>query len=126
MPNSVTPTNIGYLPTGVNGVAQTSTVFLGRATASGYDGVGLGANGRPDYAQVVQINLTNRTVAGGVATLTQAGSIILNVADLVAARTANPNISANLSMTLREVAVCDGGVSKRMMVICSAPYAASS
>lgn len=121
MANTLYPTNIGFLPTGVNGTVGVSSVFIGRATSGSFEGVGFGAGGRPDYAQTVQINLTQRA---GDGTLTQKGSITLNVADIIAAKTANSNLPDNLNLTLREVAVCDGGVNKRMLIVASAPYAA--
>lgn len=108
------PTNIGYLPTGVNGVAQVSSVFVGRAVSGTYEGVGFGQGGRPDYAQVVQINLSS--VAGGVAT--QKGSITMNVADIVAIA----GVPANLNLVLKEVTVCDSGTTKKMVILGSQLY----
>lgn len=124
MPNTFYPTQLGYLPTGVNGVANTSTLFLGRdlTSATAYDGPGFGAGGRPDYVQKVIINLTERATNG---TLTQRGTITINVDDIVSAVSSNSNVPANLNLTLREVAVCDNGTNKRMMILASQTYAAS-
>ena len=116
---SFLPTQIGYLPTGVNGTAQTSSVYLGRDISTTYEAVGLGAAGRPDYLQEVVINLTYKDGP----TLTKRGTISLNVGDLYAAKLTNPNVPTDISLYLQEVAVCDNGTEKRMMVIASDPYA---
>ena len=121
MANTLYPTQIGSQPTGVNGTVGISSVTIGRTITGSFEGAGFGLNGRPDYAQVVQINLTDRA---GDGTLTQKGSITLNVGDLVAAKTANPNVPLNLNLTLREVAVCDAGTSKRMIIVGSQTYSA--
>lgn len=119
--NTFHPTNIGFVPTGAAGVAQTSSVYIGRDISSTYDAIGFGANGRPDYVQLVKIPLTQRAADG---TLTKQGTITLDVSALVTARSSNPNIPSSLELVLREVAVCDNGTNKRMMIVASATYAA--
>lgn len=111
------PTQIGYTPTGI--APHVSSVTIGRTITGSYDGIGFGKQGRPDYAEIVTINLTSRAEDG---TLTQKGKITLNVADLIAAKTTNPNVPANLNLTLREVAVCDSSVNRRMIIVASQVY----
>lgn len=113
-PSTYYPPNIGFLPTGVNGVAQVSTVIMGQNTSGTYEGVGFGYGGRPDPVQVININLTSPN--GGVPF--QKGTITINVEDLM-------NIAGGPSrynMTLREVSVCDGGVNKKAVVLMSQSY----
>jgi hypothetical protein len=118
MANPYYPTQMGYLPTGSNGVANTSTFVVGRDITANYEAVGLGAGGRPDYAQEVVFNLTYKDGP----TLTKRGTISLNVGDLYAAKLTNPNVPTDIALYLQEVAVCDNGVEKRMMIIASDPY----
>lgn len=114
------PSQIGFLPTGANGTAQTSTVYLGRDIDASYDAIGLGAGGRPDYLSIIQIPLVQRADDG---TLTKQGTITLDVGAIVSGREANSNLPTNINLVLKEVAVCDAGTAKRMMVIASDPYA---
>lgn len=114
------PSNIGFLPTGANGVAQTSTLYFGRDIAATYDAIGFGAGGRPDYVSIVQIPLVQRAVDG---TLTKQGTITLDVGAIVSGRASNSNLPSNLNLVLKEVAVCDAGVAKRMMIVASQTYA---
>lgn len=114
---------IGFLPTGVAGVAKVSSVFIGRSSGT-YEGIGLGQGGRPDYAEFVQINLSKRQgVPGQSAIVDQYGSITLDVNGLIAAKAANSHFPTNLNLVLKEVAICEAGTSKRMMVIASQTYA---
>jgi hypothetical protein len=113
MPNTFYPTNIGYLPTGVAGVSQVSSIYLGRNVASTYEGVGFGAGGRPDYAELVQINLT---IADNPlftkATITMDVNDLVNIVD-------GPSV---YEMTLQEITVCDNGTSRRAVVLMSQLY----
>lgn len=123
MTPSFYPPQIGFLPTGTADGVQVSSVFIGRSSGS-YEGIGYGQGGRPDYASFVQINLTNRVGApGATQVITQYGSITLNVADLITAKAANTQVPTNLNLILKEVAVCESGVNRRMMVIASQTYA---
>lgn len=121
MPSSFFPTQIGFLPTGANGTAQTSTLYFGRDTNATYDAVGFGQGGRPDYVSIIQIPLVQRA---GDGTLTKKGTITLDVAAIVSGANANSNMPTNLNLVLQEVAVCDNGTAKRMMIIGSQTYAA--
>jgi hypothetical protein len=134
MSNPYYPTQIGYLPTGIGTGANVSTLVLGRYTSGNgntYEGVGFGLGGRPDYAQVVQINITDRATNG---TLTQNAWININVADIIAMRTqlpVNPYFPSQVNMTLKEVSVCevlDSGpnigdtVERKMIILSSQTY----
>ncbi len=123
MPNSATPTQFGYLPTGVGPTAGNSTLYFGRDVTSTYDAIGLGGDGRPDYVSIIQIPLTYHLSGSNVAP-TKQGMITLDVSAIVSGRAANPNVPTNLNLILREVDVCDNGVAKKAMVIMSDPYAA--
>jgi hypothetical protein len=112
MANSFFPPQIGFQPTGVNGVAGTSQLFFGR-TVSGefpYDGPGFGAGGRPDFLQNLTINLASGPN-------NQIASIVLNIADLEALA-----LSQIVYMKFKEVDVCDNGVAKKMIVLASDTY----
>ncbi len=119
MPNTATPTQFGYLPTGVGTTAGTSTLYFGRDTTAIYDAIGLGADGRPDYLSIVQIPLVQRSALG---VLTKQGTITLDVGAIVSGRAANSNMPTNLNLILKEVAVCDEGVEKRMVIVASQTY----
>ena len=120
-PRAFFPSNIGYRPTGVNGVAQVSTFIVGKSTTGTYEGIGLGGGGRPDPLEVMQINLVEPI---GDGTFTSRGSITFNVYDLFAAKSSNSNVPLNLNLTLKEVAVCDNGTNKRMIILGSQTYSA--
>lgn len=112
---SIFPTQVGYLPTGVNGTAGTSTYVVGRTISGSYEGVGLGAGGRPDYVNLIQFNLAQRAADG---TLTQKGTVTINVNDIVAIA----GVPSNLNLTLREVDVCENSVAKKIVILASAAY----
>lgn len=114
MPNTFFPTNIGYRPTGANGTAGVSTFVMGKTQTGTFEGAGFGAQGRPDPLQVVEINLTSPNDGFPF----QKGSIVINVEDLM-------NIVGGPSryyMTLKEVTVCDGGTTKKAVVLMSQTY----
>ncbi len=115
MSNGLHPTNISFLPTGANGVVQVSSVILGRDITGAGGDIGFGAGGRADYAQLVQINLTHR--AGG-GTLTKECSINFNANDVAAIA----GLPTNLNLTLKEVTVCELGVTKKMVILGSQTY----
>lgn len=119
MPNTFIPTQIGYIPTGAAGIVQVSSVTIGRTITGLFEGAGFGANGRPDPATVVQINLAN--LSNGI--WDQYGSITLNATDVLNARSANTHLPVNLNLTLKEISICDNGTAKRAMVIMSQTYA---
>lgn len=108
------PTNIGYLPTGVNGVAQVSTFIVGRTNTGSFEGAGFGAGGRPDPLQVVEINLISPNDGFPF----QKGTVVMNVEDLM-------NIAGGPSryfMSFKEVTVCESGVTKKMVILASQTY----
>lgn len=121
MSNSFFPTQIGFIPpsggshTGYN----VSTVVLGGNAGTTWEAVAFGAAGRPDYLETLYINLSKQT--NGVPT--RIASISLNVSGVQAIIAADSNAgAAALNMQIREVAVCQSGVAKKMLVICSQPY----
>ena len=84
---------------------------------SPFEAAGFGPNGRPDYAEIVTINLTQNKNG----TLTKQGSISINVQDLITAATNNSNLPANLVLTLKEASVCEtddeGNANEMRMII---------
>ena len=117
--NSFFPPQIGYIPTGTATTLNVSTIYLGRDITQTWEAIGFGAQGRPDYLQVVQIPLTNVNNDGS---LTQKGSITLNVAAIISGAVNRPQFPANINLNCREVLVCNNGVTQAMLVIGSAPY----
>jgi hypothetical protein len=113
------PPQVGFLPTGVNGTAQTSTLYFGRDIDASYDAIGFGQGGRPDYLSIIQIPLVSRAMDG---TLTKQGTLTLDVGALVSGRMANPNMPTDLNLILKEVAVCDAGQNRRAVVLMSETY----
>lgn len=121
MPDSIIPTQIGSTPPGSS---LDSQVVIGKDTTVSFEAVGIGSQGRPDYVQNVIINLSkienNTTVT--------IAKIQLNVGDLITLMDKNKNMPKNLSLALKEVAVCeiaDGSeeaVDKRMIVLASDTY----
>ncbi len=108
---TIYPTQIGYQPASYQGI---SSVTIGRTITGTYEGIGFGADGRPDYLNFLQINLANKVGA----VITQKGTITMNVADLMAIA----GLPTNLNMTLKEVTVCELGVSKKMVILASQTY----
>ena len=113
MLTTIYPTQIGYQPTGVNGSVGVSSVTFGRTITGSYEGIGFGLDGRPDYLQVLQINLTDYDNP-----LVQKGTITMNVADLMSI-VGGPSY---YNLTLKEVTVCDEGVTKKMVILGSQLY----
>lgn len=123
MPALYLPTQIGYLPTGANGTAGTSTLYFGRDVSATYDAVGLGAGGRPDYLSVINIPLTQRTANG---TLVKKGIVQMDVSAIVSGAVNRPQFPSVLSLTFKEVLVCENGVTKGMMILGSQTYSTGS
>lgn len=119
MPNTFYPTQIGYRPTGVNGVVGTSSLYFGRIVSgeAPYDGPGFGAGGRPDYLDTLVINLATSQSTDG-----QWGTITMNVEDIVNLYQSRAEFPANLNLTLKEVLVCEDGVAKGMVILGSQTY----
>jgi hypothetical protein len=113
--STIAPTQVGYIPPPPSGTAGTSTYVVGRMVSGSYEGVGLGAGGRPDYVQVIQFNLAQR---GSDGALSQKGTVTMNANDLVAIA----GLPTNLNLTLREVDVCDNGVARKLVILASEPY----
>ncbi len=113
MLTTIYPTQIGYQPTGVNGIVGISSVTLGRTITGSYEGIGFGKDGRPDYLQVLQINLTDYD-----SPLIQKGTITMNVADLISIA-GGPS---QYNLTLKEITICDNGTAKKAVVLMSQLY----
>lgn len=110
---------VGFVP---SGVAQDGRTIIGRDYSVTWEAVGFGPGGRPDGMMQLQINFTR---VSGVAAPVKFATVNLDVSTLVAAQVANPNVpSTGLNFAFREVAVCENGSSKRMMVIASQTYSA--
>lgn len=119
MSNSFFPTQIGFIPTGTNGTANTSTLYLGSNATTTWEAIGFGQNGRPDYLQTLYLNLTK--LVAGVPTLV--ATISIDVADVQAIIAGDSNATAPaLQIKMREVAVCDAGIAKKMIVLGSSTY----
>ena len=119
MANSFYPSQIGFIPTGVASPNNTSTIYLGRNVDVAWEAVGFGAQGRPDYLETININLTK--IDG--ATQTRLGTISMNVSDIQDIIDGNSNAqAAALTLSLREVAVCDNGTARAMIILASDPY----
>lgn len=119
MSNTFYPSQIGFIPTGNGTDVQVSSVVLGRTITGTYEAIGFGSKGRPDYLEDVIINLTQRA---GDGTLTQKGSIVMNVQDLISAATTRSQFPTNLNLTLKEVLVCENSVTKGMIILGSQTY----
>ncbi len=109
------PSQIAYNPTGAVGSVQISSVIFGRDITGNYEGIGFGQGGRPDYLQLLQINLTERESNGD---LNKIGSITINVGDLLNIT----DLPSSLNITLREIDVCDNGTAKRAVILMSEPF----
>lgn len=121
--NAFYPSNVGFTPTGS---AYGSTITLGRTISGTFEGVGFGQGGRPDYANLVVINLAQRVNDGGGDIIEQHGTITLNVGDVLAQMATRPLFPTNLNLTLKEVLVCEANVTKGMMIIGSQTYPTGS
>lgn len=118
--NSIYASQIGFTQTGS---AYGSTLTIGRTVSGTFEGIGFGQQGRPDYAGVVAINLTQ---AVGDGTLNQMGTITLNVGDILAQMALRSQFPGNLNLVLKEVLVCESNVTKAMMIIGSQTYPTGS
>lgn len=125
MPNTFFPTQFGSIPTGATYI---STVTMGRTTTGTFESCGFGKQGRPDYLELLQINLSQKQV--GVTPPAQKGSITLNVNDIISLATASnrSQFPTNLNFTLKEMLVCGGGATQAsgIMIIASQPYPTGS
>lgn len=124
MPNVSYPTQFGYT---ITGSSYGSQIVIGRNIDSGWEAVGAGLQGRPDFVSRVIINLTDNLTSppntpNVIGTLGHWGDITLDVADLISVIEANPNAPATMHLTLREFDVCDGSVPKKVMLIGCEPY----
>ncbi len=113
--NSLIPTQIGFVPSGVNVGSQ---FIVGKDIASSWEGAGLGPNGRPDIAQSITFFMTN--VVAGVQT--KVGSVSIDASGMAAVMTSNANAPKSFHFQMREFAVCESGAEKRVLVMASETY----
>lgn len=112
-----TPTQIGYIQSGVRGPIFTpSEVVIGRDVTGSWEAAGFGAQGRPDALQKITINLSPQDG------LDLPGKIIIDVQDVLSIMDDNDNAPDNMYFRLTEVSICESGVEKRMVVLASQTY----
>lgn len=109
------PVQIGFTP---SGHALGSQVVVGRDISSNFEGAGFGMQGRPDFLEKFTINLTKNTNGA----LSKIGTATFNVQDIETIRASNSNVSTNLTFSFKEVAVCDNGIERRMIILASQVY----
>ena len=126
IPNVTTPPQIGFTPAGSTLGSQ---IVMGKNTAVTFEAIGYGEKGRPQELQKIVINLSKFEGT----TYTTIGSISLDVQAITDLIAANSNIPNPISMTLREVAVCEdtdndgtADAEKRMIIIGSQTYLPAS
>lgn len=116
IPYTFHPTNIGYTPTGYSAGSQ---IILGGNPSGSWEAIGLGQHGRPDYVERVLINLIQPS---GVTTPTRRAAISMNIVDLQTIITGRPHAPVQFNFALKEVYVCEGGVTKAMAILASQTY----
>ncbi len=120
MQNSILPTQVGFIPSGMhptNGF-QSSQLVFGKNITGGWQAVGFGIDGQPDVLQGLTINISsNQTVPVATPIVVR-----MRPEDIVAIILANPNAPSDFNFTFKEVAICDGGIEKRMVVLASQVY----
>ena len=120
MSNSFFPPQIGFVPKGTVATPQTSQLVLGNNGSNTWEAVGFGPNGRPDYLESFFINLAQGSSSNVIACFSLSATGIQAV--VAAANNQSLAKTAALDFRLREVMVCDGGVTKNMMILASATY----
>lgn len=126
MPSSVFPPQLGFVPSGSNG--QQSQLILGRNTTGTYEGIGVGAGGRPDSVESIQVFITaNLQTSSPTVPIT----ITIDATSALAVIAANPNAPTVFGFTMQEVATCEtdtNGVTseKRRMALISQAYPKAS
>lgn len=120
MANTILPSQLGFTPTGSS---QGSQFFIGRNVNVDWEGVGVGSDGRPDPLDRMYIYFTS-----GVGDIPiQWGHIDLDVSQFLETIAANPNApTTGFQLAMRQVLVCDAGVTKNMMIIASQTYPTGS
>lgn len=106
---------MAYTVTGLAGTVGISSVTFGSSVTGAFEGVSAGGpNGRPDYLQLLNINLANRVGS----TITPRCTVSMNVTDLVSI----VGLPTKVNLTFREITICDSGTTKKAIVLMSAPY----
>jgi hypothetical protein len=115
--SSLFPNQVGWIE---SGAARDSRVIIGKDVRIGWEALGYSHNGRPDIANQVIINLTR---VSGVSNPTFLGSVIMDVSalvDIISNRPLAP--TTGFQIAFREVAVCEDGSEKAMLVLASQTY----
>lgn len=121
MANTFFPTQIG---TTYTGSAAGSQIIIGRNVNSNFEAAGFGQNGRPDYLQNFEINITQKN---GDEKLNRRGLVTIDVDSLMYYINNKYAPSSGIHFGVRELSVCevnDAGVAeeKSMLVLCSQTY----
>ena len=118
MSSSMLPTQLGYTPPeSTNG----SQLVLGKdITIVDFEAVGLGKGGRPDILNTLIINITNNGQ--------KIVSISINGSDMAVLIAQNENIPKNMTMRIKEAAICEqddqgNTTEKRIWILASDSYA---
>lgn len=125
--NSVLPTQIGYVPASADGTQQSQLVF-GKNSTGSWEAVGLGAQGRPDLLQAIQVFITANPQSQNPSVPV---TINIDATSALAIIAANPNAPTVFGFTMQEVATCEtdanGNTSeKRRMALISQAYPKAS
>lgn len=125
MPSSVFPPQMGFLPSGSN---QASQLILGRNTTGTYEGIGVGAGGRPDSVESIQVYVTANLQTP---TPTVPLTITIDATSALAIIASNPNAPTVFGFTMQEVATCETDANgqtseKRRMALISQAYPKAS
>lgn len=119
MPNTFLPTQIGSTSLSYPSGSQ---VVIGRNIDVTFDAAGFGTGGRPDVVQNVILNLTETVDTFQV----RLGTVSFNIADFLTILNTNPNTPDQFDMRLRQVLVCDNGVTKNAIILMSQTYPTGS
>lgn len=126
MPNSIFPSQIGFIPSGTNN--QKSQLIFGRNITGGWEAVGPGWGGRPDGLEAVSIYLSNGLTSSSP---TLPCIITIDTTALETIIAANTNAPKVFSFSLQEAATCEtdtngASTEKRRMFLMSQSYLPSS
>lgn len=120
MANSLLPDQIGFIPSGIGstGSFQSSQLTFGLNITGGWQSIGFGPNGQPDILQNLTINISDNNANP------QFTPIIISIkpADIISIILSNTNAPNDFYFSLKEVAVCEDSVEKRMVILASQTY----
>lgn len=106
MANTIIPSQFGYSAPGSNLGSQ---IILGRDMSVSFEGIGLGAQGRPDILETLKINICiNSGVSGNASSTAQKiASFNINCSDIRSLYTGNVNFPSAPEFKIREFSVCE-------------------